>query len=161
MASDPNAGHIHFFSDYQKDVAAMMQVVEELDMPKPFYLVGVSMGACIGFRAMLDGLPVAARHLSPQCGVSKCRQCSGLQHGRSLGPLKPLVKDIGTFPVNAATFTCLRQPLKTTILHITPICTTARAMLLPLSIAAIRLISISSSLISSMMEAGSQQKWPN
>ena len=70
MASDPNAGHIQFFSDYQKDVAAMMEVVEELDMPKPYYLVGVSMGACIGFRAMLDGLPVAAAaFISPMWGI--------------------------------------------------------------------------------------------
>ena len=70
MASDPNAGHIQFFSDYQKDVAAMMEVVEELGMPKPYYLVGVSMGACIGFRAMLDGLPVAAAaFISPMWGI--------------------------------------------------------------------------------------------
>ena len=70
MASDPNAGHIQFFSDYQKDVAAMTEVVEELDMPKPYYLVGVSMGACIGFRAMLNGLPVAAAaFISPMWGI--------------------------------------------------------------------------------------------
>lgn len=70
MAADPQAGHIDAFLDYQKDVAAMMQVVEELDMPKPYYLVGVSMGACIGLRAMLNGLPVAsAAFISPMWGI--------------------------------------------------------------------------------------------
>ena len=70
MADDPQAGHIHHFSDYQKDVSAMMQVVESLEMPKPYYLVGGSMGACIGLRAMLDGLPVAAAaFISPMWGI--------------------------------------------------------------------------------------------
>ncbi|MEO1563204.1 MAG: alpha/beta hydrolase [Pseudomonadota bacterium] len=70
MATDPQAGHIHDFSDYQKDVSAMMQVVEELDMPKPCFLVGVSMGACIGLRAMLEGLPVvSAAFISPMWGI--------------------------------------------------------------------------------------------
>lgn len=70
MAEDPQAGHIHHFSDYQKDVSAMMQVAESLDMPKPYYLVGVSMGACIGLRSMLDGLPVAAAaFISPMWGI--------------------------------------------------------------------------------------------
>lgn len=70
MAEDPQAGHINQFSDYQKDVSAMMQVVERLQMPKPYYLVGVSMGACIGFRALLNGLPVAATaFISPMWGI--------------------------------------------------------------------------------------------
>lgn len=70
MASDPQAGHIESFSDYQKDVAAFIRGVDELNLPKPYFLVGVSMGACIGFRALLDGLPVAATALiSPMFGI--------------------------------------------------------------------------------------------
>lgn len=70
MADDPQAGHIHRFSDYQKDVAAMLEAVDALDLPKPYYLVGVSMGACIGLRAMLDDLPVtAAAFISPMWGI--------------------------------------------------------------------------------------------
>ncbi|WP_341369128.1 alpha/beta hydrolase [Yoonia sp. BS5-3] len=70
MADDPQAGHIHRFSDYQKDVAALLAAVEELELPKPYYLVGVSMGACIGLRAMLDDLPVdAAAFISPMWGI--------------------------------------------------------------------------------------------
>lgn len=37
MAEDPQAGHINQFADYQRDVAAMMEAVEELDLPKPYY----------------------------------------------------------------------------------------------------------------------------
>lgn len=70
MADDPQAGHINRFSDYQKDVAAMVKAAEELDLPKPWFLVGVSMGACIGLRAMLEGLPVAAcAFISPLMGI--------------------------------------------------------------------------------------------
>lgn len=70
MADDPQAGHIHHFSDYQKDVAAMLEAVEELNLPKPYFLVGVSMGACIGLRAMLEDLPVsAAAFISPMWGI--------------------------------------------------------------------------------------------
>ena len=70
MAGDPQAGHINQFSDYQKDVSAMMQVVERLEMTKPYYLVGVSMGACIGLRALLNGFPVAATaFISPMWGI--------------------------------------------------------------------------------------------
>jgi lysophospholipase len=70
MADDPQAGHIHHFSDYQKDVAAMLEAAEKLDLPKPYFLVGVSMGACIGLRAMLDGLPIAAAaFISPMWGI--------------------------------------------------------------------------------------------
>ncbi|MEO0697943.1 MAG: alpha/beta hydrolase [Pseudomonadota bacterium] len=70
MAKDPQAGHINTFADYQKDVAAMMHVVDELDMPKPYFLVGISMGACIGLRSMIEGLPVvASAFISPMWGI--------------------------------------------------------------------------------------------
>jgi len=70
MADDPQAGHINRFSDYQNDVSALMKVAEELDLPKPYFLVGVSMGACIGLRSMLNGLPIAAAaFISPMWGI--------------------------------------------------------------------------------------------
>ncbi|HAB39572.1 MAG TPA: alpha/beta hydrolase [Rhodobacteraceae bacterium] len=70
VVDDPQAGHVNHFSDYQKDVAAMLKVVENLNLPKPYYLIGVSMGACIGLRAMLEGLPVAATaFISPMWGI--------------------------------------------------------------------------------------------
>lgn len=70
LTDDPKTGHVGRFSDYQKDVAAMVNAAEQLDLPKPWYLVGISMGACIGLRAMLEGLPVAAAALvSPMWGI--------------------------------------------------------------------------------------------
>lgn len=60
IAEDPMIGHVGRFSDYQKDVAAMMNAAEQLELPKPWYLIGHSMGACIGLRAVMEGLPVAA-----------------------------------------------------------------------------------------------------
>lgn len=60
VAEDPKVGHVNLFSDYHKDVAAMIKAANELDLPKPWYLIGNSMGACIGLRALIDGLPVVA-----------------------------------------------------------------------------------------------------
>lgn len=60
VASDSRLGHVHRFSDYQKDVAAMIQAARSLDLPKPWYLFGHSMGANIGLRSLTDGLPVNA-----------------------------------------------------------------------------------------------------
>lgn len=59
-AEDPMTGHVVQFSDYHKDVAAMVQAAEALDLPKPWYLIGHSLGACIGLRAVSNGLPVSA-----------------------------------------------------------------------------------------------------
>lgn len=52
--------HVVRFSDYQADVAAMVEAAEQLNMPKPWYLLGYSMGATIGLRSLLDGLKVDA-----------------------------------------------------------------------------------------------------
>lgn len=60
VANDPMIGHVNRFTDYQRDVAAMINAAHELALPKPWYLIGHSMGACIGLRAVIDGLPVAA-----------------------------------------------------------------------------------------------------
>lgn len=59
-ADDPMLGHISSYDDYQKDVAAMFLGAEELDLPKPWYMVGFSMGACIGQRSLRNGLDVNA-----------------------------------------------------------------------------------------------------
>jgi len=57
---DRMLGHVDSYSDYQKDVAAMIASAETLELPKPWYLFGHSLGACIGLRALSEGLPVAA-----------------------------------------------------------------------------------------------------
>lgn len=60
LTENSMTGHVTRFSDYQNDVAAMVKAAEELVLPKPWYLLGHSMGACIGLRAMIEGLPVTA-----------------------------------------------------------------------------------------------------
>ncbi|WP_286135088.1 alpha/beta hydrolase [Neptunicoccus cionae] len=71
LTDNPMTGHIGQFSDYQKDVAAMIKAAEALDLPKPWYLIGHSLGACVGLRAIIDGLPVSAcAFTAPLWGVN-------------------------------------------------------------------------------------------
>ncbi|EPX76523.1 Lysophospholipase L2 [Litoreibacter arenae DSM 19593] len=70
MAADRNMIHVERFSDYQKDVASLSQAAEELELPKPWFLIGSSMGACIGLRALANGLSVSAcAFTSPMWGI--------------------------------------------------------------------------------------------
>ncbi|MEL6959914.1 MAG: alpha/beta hydrolase [Pseudomonadota bacterium] len=63
-------GHVEDFSDYQKDVEAVMAHVETLDLPKPYFVMGHSMGGCIGLRALYNGLPVEkAAFSAPMWGI--------------------------------------------------------------------------------------------
>jgi lysophospholipase len=59
LLADRRVGHVGRFTDYQKDVAAMVASARLLDLPQPFYLLAHSMGGCIGLRAVMEGLPVA------------------------------------------------------------------------------------------------------
>ncbi|MCB1367397.1 MAG: alpha/beta hydrolase, partial [Rhodobacteraceae bacterium] len=54
-------GHVVSFDEYREDVDALRAVLDQLDLPKPWFLLGHSMGGAIGLRAIYDGLPV--------CGV--------------------------------------------------------------------------------------------
>ena len=64
-------GDVVDFKDYQKDVAAAVAHVRAFGLPKPYYLVGHSMGGCIGLRALFDGLPVkAAAFSAPMWGIA-------------------------------------------------------------------------------------------
>lgn len=60
VASDIQIGHVNHFSDYQRDVIAMLQAARSLNLPKPWYLFGHSMGANIGLQSLIDGFPVVA-----------------------------------------------------------------------------------------------------
>ncbi len=71
VSCDPMKGHVDQFSDYQKDVAAMVEAAEDLDLPKPWFLMGHSLGASIGLRAMIEGLPVSAcAFTGPMWGIN-------------------------------------------------------------------------------------------
>jgi len=75
---DRNMGHVEVFSDYQHDVAALLEVAQTQGMPRPYYLATHSMGGCIGLRALVDGLDVkAAAFSAPMWGI---RFAPGVQH---------------------------------------------------------------------------------
>lgn len=91
LSDDPLLGHIGHFSDYQKDVNAMLKAAKELELPEPWFLVGHSMGACIGLRAMLNRLEVtAAAFTSPMWSI----KMSALERAAAW-PLAWLAKAIG------------------------------------------------------------------
>lgn len=66
-----NIGHIDDFKDFQKDLRAVLKGLADLDLPKPFFLLGHSMGGSIGLRALMEGIDVAAVAFSaPMWGIS-------------------------------------------------------------------------------------------
>jgi lysophospholipase len=70
LLDDPRVGHVEQFTDYQKDVACLVQAADALDLPRPFFLLGHSMGGCIGLRALVEGLDVqAAAFTGPMWGI--------------------------------------------------------------------------------------------
>lgn len=70
LVPDPRIGFVDSFSDYQKDVAAMMRAARSLHLPRPFFLLAHSMGGCIGLRAVMEGLSVqAAAFTAPMWGI--------------------------------------------------------------------------------------------
>ena len=70
LTTDQMAGHVHLFSDYQRDVDAMVQATEALGVARPLHLLAHSMGGCIGLRAAIEGLPVASCVFSgPMWGI--------------------------------------------------------------------------------------------
>lgn len=60
LIDDPLVGHVGVFTDYQRDVAAMLAAARDLNLPKPYFLIAHSMGGAIGLRAVMEGLPVNA-----------------------------------------------------------------------------------------------------
>jgi len=70
LIDDPNIGYVDKFTDYQKDVAAMLRAARELGLPRPYFLLAHSMGGCIGLRAVMEGMPVQAAAFSgPMWGI--------------------------------------------------------------------------------------------
>ncbi len=70
LAEDPMLGHIGEFADYQHDLRAMIKVAEDAALPKPWHLLGHSMGGAIGLRALLDPHPFKTAIFSgPMWGI--------------------------------------------------------------------------------------------
>ena len=60
LLKNPAIGHVNHFPDFQNDVAAVVQAAKDLRLPKPWFVIGHSMGGAIGLRAVMEGLPVNA-----------------------------------------------------------------------------------------------------
>lgn len=70
LQDDARIGHVVGFRDYQLDVAAMLQAARTMDLPKPYFMLGHSMGGCIALRAVLEEFPVQAVAFSaPMWGI--------------------------------------------------------------------------------------------
>ena len=70
LLEDRAPGHVLNFLDYQQDLAALVEWLKGEKMPEPWFLVGHSMGGCIGLRALHEGLPVRAVTFSaPMWGI--------------------------------------------------------------------------------------------
>lgn len=70
LLDDPNIGHVETFSDYQKDVEAVLELAQNLDLPKPYFLIAHSMGGAIGLRTLLETTHFkAAAFSAPMWGI--------------------------------------------------------------------------------------------
>ncbi|CUH76218.1 alpha/beta fold hydrolase [Tropicibacter naphthalenivorans] len=70
MLDDSRTGHVDVFADYQKDIKAMLELADWLEVPGPRHLIAHSMGGCIGLRALMEGLDVAsAVFTGPMWGI--------------------------------------------------------------------------------------------
>lgn len=79
---DANTGHVARFSDYQKDIAALLDHAVREKLPKPWFLLTHSMGGAIGLRALYNALPVKAVAFWRRCGASASTLPCGLLPGR-------------------------------------------------------------------------------
>ena len=68
---DRGLDHVDSFSDFQADVDAALLYAQAHRLPRPYYMIGHSMGGCIGLRALHQGLPVkAAAFSAPMWGIA-------------------------------------------------------------------------------------------
>ena len=68
---DRSIGHVERFSDYQIDVEVLVDLATELDLPRPWFLIGHSLGGAVALRALLNGLDVnAAVFSAPLWGIN-------------------------------------------------------------------------------------------
>ncbi|WP_245752565.1 alpha/beta fold hydrolase [Poseidonocella pacifica] len=67
---EKRTGHVMRFSDYQIDADALLKAAQDAGLPEPYFLIGHSMGGCIGLRSLVAGYPVSAVAFSaPMWGI--------------------------------------------------------------------------------------------
>lgn len=70
LQKNPEIGHVRHFTDYQMDARVMLDLLEELELPKPYFLLAHSMGGCIGLRTLMEPHPFRAVAFSaPMWGI--------------------------------------------------------------------------------------------
>jgi lysophospholipase len=70
LLSNRAIGHVENFDDYQVDLAAVLNMARDLELPKPWFMIAHSMGGAIGLRALLEGAPFdAASFSAPMWGI--------------------------------------------------------------------------------------------
>ena len=68
---DKMSGHVDSFSEYQKDLDAVLKLAHEQVLPRPFFILAHSMGGCITLRALMRDLPFhAAVFTAPMWGIN-------------------------------------------------------------------------------------------
>ena len=91
LLEDRRIGHVEAFQDYQKDLDAVIALAEAENMPKPWFLLGHSMGGAIGLRALITDKPFEAAAFSgPMWGIGLSHWQQALVHIAS-----PFIKLIG------------------------------------------------------------------
>jgi lysophospholipase len=66
----PMLGHIARFTDYQRDLRAILAALPALGLPDRHFMLAHSMGGTIGLRALVDGIPFrAAAFTAPMWGI--------------------------------------------------------------------------------------------
>lgn len=69
--ADRMIGHVGDFDEFQRDVDALLAWARADGADGPLFLIGHSMGGCIGLRALARGLPFqAAAFSAPMWGIS-------------------------------------------------------------------------------------------
>lgn len=91
MLAERRLGHVGHFTDFQKDVQALAALAAQLDLPRPWHLVGHSMGGAIGLRSLVEGLDVnSCCFTGPMWGIQIPPLLRPLV--RALGGIAPLLR---------------------------------------------------------------------
>lgn len=118
LDDDSRLGHVVEFTDYQRDVAALLDWVDTLGLPGPRMLLAHSMGGCVGLRSLVDGLDVARAVFSaPMWGIQMPTYARPLTY--MVPPIARFLRKENTFapgtkPVNYITETGFADNMLTT-----------------------------------------------